>query len=249
MKLHVMAVLFLLIPFFSIAQIEKAPVCFQQGWKLVYQSKSDDKVSKYTEEVVSVNKTPDKWTVKILTRYDNQDKKTALPAIPMTYTMNKSQWMVHNIDFIKNDIYSIIKSFFPKDIKKDDIKPSDITITASADSRDTPYPNTMQKGQKAKSYPISIDVSIKFISYTISTATQRYECVGQERITVPAGTFDTYVVETDTKYKASFSLFSKSEVSHERIWLAAGIGTVKKQTLNKRGKVQSETVLATIIKK
>ena len=49
MKLHVMAVLFLLIPLISNAQIEKAPVCSQQGWKLVYQSKSDYKVSKYTE--------------------------------------------------------------------------------------------------------------------------------------------------------------------------------------------------------
>lgn len=83
----------------------------------------------------------------------------------------------------------------------------------------------------------------------MSTTTQRYECVGHERITVPAGTFDTYIVETDTKYKVSFSLFSKSDVNYERTWLAPGIGVVKKQTLNKRGKVQSETVLASIIKK
>lgn len=249
MKLHVMAVLFLLIPFISNAQIEKAPVCSQQGWKLVYQSKSDDKVSKYTEETVSVEKTPGKWTVKILTHYDKQNNEKSLPAIPMTYTLTNSQWMAHNIEFIKNDIHSIIKSFFPKDAKEDDIKPSDLTVTASADSRDTPYPNTMQKGQKVKTYPISVDISIKFISYTMSTATQRYECVGHERITVPAGTFDTYIVETDTKYKVSFSLFSKSEVNYERTWLAPGIGVIKKQTLNKRGKVQSETVLASIIKK
>lgn len=107
----------------------------------------------------------------------------------------------------------------------------------------------MQKGQKVKTYPISVDISIKFISYTMSISSQRYECVGHERITVPAGTFDTYIVETDTKYKVSFSLFSKSDVNYERTWLAPGIGVVKKQTLNKRGKVQSETVLASIIKK
>ena len=92
-----MAVLFLLIPLISNAQIEKAPVCSQQGWKLVYQSKSDDKVSKYTEETVSVEKTPGKWTVKILTHYDKQNNEKSLPAIPVTYTLTNSQWMAHSV--------------------------------------------------------------------------------------------------------------------------------------------------------
>ena len=77
----------------------------------------------------------------------------------------------------------------------------------------------------------------------------RYECTGRETITVPAGTFDTYIIEEEMTNKAKAFGISNKEKEYLKTWYAPGIGDVKSQTLDKKGRVVSESVLNSITKK
>ncbi|MCF6348980.1 MAG: DUF3108 domain-containing protein [Flavobacteriaceae bacterium] len=60
----------------------------------------------------------------------------------------------------------------------------------------------------------------------------------REEITIPAGTFDCYVISFETEFKMGIKRKGKT-----RQWLAKGVGIVKTEDYNKKGKVISKSVL------
>ena len=62
--------------------------------------------------------------------------------------------------------------------------------------------------------------------------------VGKETITVPAGTFDCVIVTSDTDTKMMIAKHTKS-----KNWYAKGIGLVKQEDYNKKGKLIGKQVL------
>lgn len=66
-----------------------------------------------------------------------------------------------------------------------------------------------------------------------------HKVVGQEELTTPAGTYDCYIVEQ--KYTSKLG-FIKAKGS-QKIWYARGIGNVKTEMYDKRGKLSSKQIL------
>ena len=61
----------------------------------------------------------------------------------------------------------------------------------------------------------------------------------QESITTPAGTFDCYVIYSETKTK----MMMANKTFPSRTWLAKGVGMVKQESYNKNGKLMGSMVL------
>jgi hypothetical protein len=61
-----------------------------------------------------------------------------------------------------------------------------------------------------------------------------------ETITVPAGTFDCTVITEEVRFRAMVVF---SQTMRMRTWYAEGVGEVRKQELDRRGRVESTSQL------
>lgn len=66
-----------------------------------------------------------------------------------------------------------------------------------------------------------------------------HKVVGREELTTPAGTFDCYIVEQQYTAKLGFIKAKGSQ----KIWYARGVGNIKTETYDKRGKLSSQQIL------
>ena len=104
----------------------------------------------------------------------------------------------------------------------------------------------MSPGESREFDPVKIKVKIAFLSVTCEIRYEMYECIGTESLTVPAGTFETYIVEQQVLVKQKSMLGGDKQREYERTWYAPGIGEVKTQSLDKNGIMVEETVLNAI---
>lgn len=70
-----------------------------------------------------------------------------------------------------------------------------------------------------------------------------HKVVGREELTTPAGTFDCYIVEQHYTAKMAFIKVTGSQ----KTWYARGVGNVKTETYDKRGKLSTKQILISYI--
>ena len=75
-----------------------------------------------------------------------------------------------------------------------------------------------------------------------STTSGKNTVVAKESVTTPAGTFDCFKVEGETSSKALMSTTKIKTTS----WIAAGVGTVKAEIYDGKGKLQSSQELTSL---
>ncbi len=73
---------------------------------------------------------------------------------------------------------------------------------------------------------------------------ESHKVVAREELTTPAGTFDCYVVEQVYTAKMAFIKAKGSQ----KVWYARGVGNVKTETYDKRGKLSSAQILTSFTK-
>lgn len=66
-----------------------------------------------------------------------------------------------------------------------------------------------------------------------------HKVVGREELTTPAGTFDCYIIEQTYTAKMAFIKAKGSQ----KVWYARGIGNVKTETYDKKGKLSTQQIL------
>ena len=89
-------------------------------------------------------------------------------------------------------------------------------------------PSTLSVGQELECGTIEWEVMGMKSSHTVTS----HKVVAQEEITTPAGTYDCFVVEQKYSMKSGFA---KSE-GVNKVWYAKGIGAVKTENYDKKGK-------------
>lgn len=101
---------------------------------------------------------------------------------------------------------------------------------------DVELPNDLSVGQELPDANVSVKMKMGGginMNSNIDIINRKVE--KQENVTTPAGTFDCYVVYSENK--------TKMITTKQRTWLAEGIGMVKQESYNKKGKLMTSMVL------
>ena len=109
-------------------------------------------------------------------------------------------------------------------------------------SGDDPFiPMELKVGQKLQDNEIKVDINIEGIKAKMSLKATDRRITGQERVTVPAGAFDAFVLEETSTAKVTVLIISETEKTTEKSWVVPGRGEVKTVTYDKKGKLMSTT--------
>lgn len=114
----------------------------------------------------------------------------------------------------------------------------DSKVRVSVEGNNFKLPNNLQIGQKLDEIDLDMvmtsgSTNFKFyMHYTDRVVT------GKETVKTPAGEFDCFIISSQTEVKM---LTTKSGTS--KSWIAKGVGLVKQEDYNKKGKLISSEVL------
>lgn len=99
-------------------------------------------------------------------------------------------------------------------------------------------PNGLSIGQGLPDSSMKMDIHSGNIDMSFGADVTDKKVVGKEEVTVPAGTFECFVITQASKVK---TLLTKHTTS--KIWLAEGVGVVKQEIYNKKGQLESHDIL------
>jgi len=104
-------------------------------------------------------------------------------------------------------------------------------------------PSKLSTGEELPDGNINIQVSnsgITMVNMDVSIKNRKVE--GQEEITTEAGTFDCYKISYDSEAKTKMFTVTTRGVE----WLAPGVGVVRSESYNKKGKLTSYSLLTAL---
>ena len=105
---------------------------------------------------------------------------------------------------------------------------------------DVELPNSLSVGQELPDANMQLKMKMGgAINMNTNVETINRQVEKQENVTTPAGTFDCYVVYSETKTK----MMMTNQTFPSRTWLAEGVGVVKQESYNKKGKLIGSMVL------
>ena len=116
----------------------------------------------------------------------------------------------------------------------------DVSINIS--SSEISYPAHMQANQKLNDGFIKLEISTGPVVITNTTEISNREVEAHEEITTPAGNFTCYRISQDISNKTGFITIK----FHTIEWITEDIGTIRSETYNKKGKLQSVKELVEI---
>lgn len=111
-------------------------------------------------------------------------------------------------------------------------------METSISGTDVSLPNNMQVGDELDDVEMFISVDMSGINMNIEVAMTDRKVVEKETISVPAGSFDCVVISYNNKMKMGLERKTTGKQ-----WIAKGVGMVKQEEYNKRGKLTSSTKL------
>jgi hypothetical protein len=99
-------------------------------------------------------------------------------------------------------------------------------------------PNDLSVGQTLPDATMEAQINMSGINMNMSVMMTDRKVTAQESITTPAGTFDCYVLEYTNTIKMGVN-----QRGSAKQWIAKGVGLVKQEDYNRRGKVTSSSLL------
>lgn len=105
---------------------------------------------------------------------------------------------------------------------------------------DVELPNNLSVGQELPDSNVHLKMKMGgTIGMNMNVETFNRKVEKKEQITTPGGTFDCYVIYSETRTK----MMMTNQVLPSRVWLAEGVGMVKQESYNKAGKLVGSTLL------
>ncbi len=107
---------------------------------------------------------------------------------------------------------------------------------------DLEIPNNLSVGQTLPDAQMNMKISMSGINMNMELNITNRKVIGKENVTTPAGTYDCYVLTSDTTTKMGVTITSSSKQ-----WIAEGVGMVKQEDYQ-NGKVSSSSLLTSFSK-
>lgn len=105
---------------------------------------------------------------------------------------------------------------------------------------DVELPNDLSVGQALPDSNVNLKMKMGgAVNMNMNVETINRKVEKKESLTTAAGTFDCYVIYSETRTK----MMMGNQTMPSRIWLAEGVGMVKQESYNKSGKLMGSTVL------
>jgi len=99
-------------------------------------------------------------------------------------------------------------------------------------------PNNLSVGQSLPDAELLLTMSMASVNMKMTVNMTNRKVAGKEKVTTPAGTFDCVVLSSDTEVKMGMNIKMTSKE-----WLAEGVGVVKSEEYDDKGKLLSKSVL------
>ena len=104
-------------------------------------------------------------------------------------------------------------------------------------------PNNLSVGQELPDGGINISIKMSGMNMNMTTTITDRKVIGKESVTTPAGTFDCYVITATTTMKMGANMTRSSKQ-----WISEGVGVVKMEDYDKKGKLESTGLLTAFSK-
>lgn len=117
-------------------------------------------------------------------------------------------------------------------------------MEVTVNSNDLMYPSQLTAGQVLPDASISISAGsggIRLMNLLVNVTNRKVE--SQQSVTVPAGTFDCYKITYDVETKLMFKIYTTVTE-----YVNMGVGNVKTETYDKKGKLLGTTQLTEVKK-
>lgn len=110
---------------------------------------------------------------------------------------------------------------------------------------DIELPNDLSVGQELADASVNVAADMGGMTMNINVETINRKVEKMEKVSTPAGDFDCVVIYSENKTKMSMM---GNKIFPSRVWLAEGIGMVKQESFNQKGKLTTSTVLTQLSK-
>lgn len=193
----------------------------KEGTKLVYENLNDKgKVTGYMNQTIKkVEGSGDNLTIQYVAQMlDKNHRPVSDKSMVIPYTVT-----------IRNGVVEV-------DMKSYATPGTEAFLHIEGDKLH--IPPTLSPGTKLDDVNFTMTVNMGFKIVTDITLTEQ-ECVAIEDVTIPAGTFNCYkVTQTSTAV-----VMKKTVITKSVFWYAPGIGSVKTEHFNDKGKLTSSMAL------
>ncbi|MAP54517.1 hypothetical protein [Altibacter sp.] len=104
-------------------------------------------------------------------------------------------------------------------------------------------PNDLSVGQSLPDADMKMKIDMGGINMNMNVAMKDRNVVGKESVTTPAGTFECFVITYTSEVKMGMN-----QTGTAKQWIAEGVGMVKQEDYNNKGKVMSSSLLTSFSK-
>jgi hypothetical protein len=101
-------------------------------------------------------------------------------------------------------------------------------------------PNSLSVGQTLPDASMEIKISLSGINMDMATQIKNRKVIDKESVTTPAGTFVCFVITYNSDLNMSMGM---SQSNSGKQWISEGVGMVKQEDYNEKGKVTSSSLL------
>ncbi|MEZ5015234.1 MAG: hypothetical protein R2794_13175 [Chitinophagales bacterium] len=191
-------------------------------WEMTNYDEKDKVMSRSAGEVIDVQETGDGIETKLhVITYDNKDK-----------TLHEGDLLMRCDDA---GFHMDMSGMFPAQMTQQGME--NATMEISGEFMD--FPSNLSVGMALPDVESTMTISMGGFSMSNKIMITNRKIEARESVTTPAGTFDCFKMSDDV----SVTTMGITNTSHGVSWYAYGVGAVKTEGYDKKGKLQSKSIL------